>query len=233
MRFLLLLLLIIFSVGCLHKKDQKEIEIEGDFKLPDTNFHEINEFGRIRWDTSKFIRLKCGLYLNNEGIVAYKTINQSYRDEKLEDARDISIYIATIYGADPIDTIDGGQKEMRYVVDTSTFQILGTFYFRDKNHFYDFNPMSDGGTIGINNEIDSKSFRILESEFFGVDYKHCFYRGRLIEGADLKTFKVLDTSYSFHTAFDKRNFYEGANKITTADVQEQNLDSIRKKKHGL
>ena len=93
--------------------------------------------------------------------------------------------------------------------------------------------MMDGGTIAINPDIDLKTFQILESEFYAKDKKNCYYRGRIIEGADLKSFKVLDKFYSFHTAYDKRNYYDCENKMELTDIKNENLDSIRRKKNGL
>lgn len=199
----------------------------------DTNFHSINAFGSVSGDSSHFIKLNCGLYINEKGTLAYRAVDNSYVMDTTGNERPSYVYLTTIYYADMSDSINGGLKEMKYVVDTATFKMLGTFYFKDKNHFYDFNPMSDGGTIGINSDIDAKAFQILESEFYAKDQNHCYYRGRIIEGADVKSFKVLDTSYSFHTAFDKKNYYDCENKMKFTDIKEQNLDSIRRKQNGL
>jgi hypothetical protein len=203
------------------------------YKKIDTNFHSINAFGSVSRDISKFIELACGLYINDNGTLAYKAVDNSYRMDTTGKEKPFYVYLTTIYGADLSDTINGGLKEMKFVVDTATFKILGTFYFKDKNHFYDFNPMADGGTIAINPDIDIKTFQILESEFYAKDKKHCYYRGRIVEGADLKSFKVLDTSYSFHTAYDKRNYYNCENKMELTDNKNENLNSIRRKKNGL
>ncbi len=119
---------------------------------------------------------------------------------------------------------------MNSVIDTSTFQIMGAYYFKDKNHIYDFSSMSDGGSININWNADVKTFRVLESGIHAKDKNYCYYRGRIIKGADLKTFKVLDTSYSFHTAYDKRNYYDREIKMSLEEIKESNLDSIRFKR---
>jgi hypothetical protein len=231
MQFLLGMLFLVIAVSCTDTKDVKKVA--DNSRLHDTVYHKLNAFGCIRGDTSKFVELKCGLYINSDGIIAFPAIDNSYRMDTSADSKPLFIYLTTIYGADPYDSINGGQKEIRFVVDTSTFKILGTFYFKDKNHIYDFNPMVDGGTIGINTDIDKNSFQILESECYGKDNKHCFYRGRLIEGADLRTFKVLDTSYSFHIAYDKNDFYDCEYKMSKTAVIEQRLDSIRQRKNSL
>ena len=228
-------LLSIIIIFCLASCTQRNIEHKAAdaSKKVDTNFHSINAFGSVSGDTTKFIKLRCGLYINDKGTLAYKAVDNSYRMDTTGNEKPFDVYLTTIYGADLSDTINGGLKEMKYVVDTTTFKILGTFYFKDKNHIYDFNPMVDGGTVAINSDIDLKSFQILESEFYAKDKKHCYYRGRIIEGADINSFKVLDTSYSFHTAYDKKNYYDCENKMKLTDIREQNLDSIRRKKNGL
>jgi hypothetical protein len=198
----------------------------------DTNFHSINAFGSVYGDTSKFIELPCGLYMNSKGSLAYKADDWSHRIDTGY-SWPLDVFLTTIYYADRSDSINGGLKEMKYVVDTSTFKILGSFYFKDKNQVYDFTPMSDGGTICIKWDADVKTFQVLESGFYSKDKKHCYYRGTIIKGADINSFKVLDTSYSRLIAYDKRNYYSAENKMSLADIKKQNLDSLRRKKDGL
>lgn len=174
-------------------------------------------------DTTTFKVLACGLYMDKKGNLAFKT----------HDFTDQDRYLTDIWYADRTDSINGGLKDMKYVVDTATFKILGTFYFKDKNHVYDFAPMSDGGTIGINWDADVNTFQVLESDFFSKDRKHCYYREIIIKDADVNSFKVLDTSYSQDIAYDKRNYYNGEKKMNVADIKKQNLDSILHRKNGL
>ena len=188
--------------------------------LIDTAHHDINAFSRIFSDTTQFVALGCGLYRNERGVLGFQTINNS-------DGKTRLIYLTTIYGADPTDSINGGQKEMRYVVDTSTFKILSAFYLRDKNHIYNFNPMHDGGTIAINEVIDKNSLQVLDGGCYAKDKKHCFYRGTIIKGADRKSFKVLDADFSCYIAYDKNYYYENEDKMSATDIKELNLDSIR------
>jgi DKNYY family protein len=231
MRPLLFISFLFCLTSCSDRNNERKVADTS--KKVDTNFHSINAFGSVSRDTSQFIKLICGLYLNDKGTLAYKAVDNSIRSDTIGNEPPFYVYLTTIYDADLSDTVNGGLKEMKYVIDTATFKILGTFYFKDKNHFYDFNPMSDGGTIAVNPDIDLESFQILESEFYAKDKKRCYYRGRIIEGADLKSFKVLDTSYSLHIAYDKKSYYDCENKMKETDIKEQNLDSIRRKKNGL
>lgn len=231
MRTLLFISFILCLTNCNERSSEHKTQIAN--QSVDTNFHSINAFGSVSGDTSKFIKLACGLYINEKGTLAYKVVDNSYRMDTTGHSKPLDVYLTTIYYADKSDSINGGLKEMRYVVDTATFKILGSFYFKDKNHIYDFNPMSDGGTIGINWDADVKTFKVLESDFYSKDKRYCYYRGNIIEGADINSFKVLDTSYSWHIAYDKRNYYSSENKMSAADIKEQNLDSVRRKKNGM
>lgn len=231
MRFLSRLLFLLMVSSCASRKDAKQAA--NNVNSPDTLYHEIKAFGGIRGDTSRFVALKCGLYINREGVIGFRSIVSTRPTGTAADSIPLYTFLTTVYNADPSDSINGGQKELRLVVDTSTLEMLGTFYFRDKNHVYVFNDTHDGGTIGINTDIDKNSFQILESESYGKDNKHCFYMGSLIAGADVKTFKVLDASWSYHIAYDKDHFYDCQNRMTKKEVMEQRLDSILQKKSGL
>lgn len=226
-------LVLFFSFSGCQEQQRKSSIIDNSSSI-DTNFHDINSFGQVKFgDTSRFYELKCGLYINSEGIVGYQAIDNSNRMMDTTGSRKAHyIYLTTVWGADKSDTINGGQKEMRYVVDTTTFRLLG-LYGIDKNHVYDINPMLDGGTIGINQYADVKTFQLVGNDFFAKDKRHCYYRGRIIEGADLKSFKVLDTSYSHFIAFDKNNFYDGEEKMSLQNIRQQKLDSIRQRKRNL
>jgi hypothetical protein len=107
--------------------------------------HLINAFGRVGFDTSTFNRLNCGLSINSLGIVAYKATDSSL---KFDSTKSLDIYLTTVYNLNS-DSPGDDMKEMRFVVDTTTFIILKNGDFEDKNYNYKFTQMSDGGSIGI------------------------------------------------------------------------------------
>ncbi|MDF2193478.1 DKNYY domain-containing protein [Paraflavitalea sp. CAU 1676] len=228
----LIFLSILFCFAyCSGRNSDKQRESTSEAAKPP--MQAVHAFGVIAIDTSLFTPLPCGLYLNDKGTLAFKAMDRSYRLDRDAGTQLIDVYITTVYYADLADSINGGQKEMRYVVDTPSFRIVGAFNCIDKYHVYNFNPMSDGGTISINHDADVNSFMILESDYFSKDNKHCYYRGSIIKGADLSSFKVLDTGYSHNIAYDKNNYYYLGEKMTAADVKEENLDSIRRSVTGL
>ena len=105
--------------------------------------HLIDAFGKVGFDTSTFKKLDCGLYMNNLGVLAYKAIDNSL---KFDSTRPLDVYLTTVYNQDS-DSPGDDMKEIRFVVDTTTFAMLPNGHFEDKNHHYQFTPMSDGGTI--------------------------------------------------------------------------------------
>lgn len=227
MRIIVLLCLVFSFLAC---KEQERKSKHPNNEI-DATYHAVNAFGHVKNDTTKFLQLKCGLWMNNQGVLAFRTIDRSHVIfDSTGKEKPYAIYLTTIWGADETDTINGGIKEVRYVVDTASFQIIGAFNFKDKNHIYDFNPMLDGGTVAINTDADLKTFRVLDDEFYAIDKKHCFYRGNIIEGADVHSFRILDTGNFNGIAFDKNDFYQWGDKMSEEDIREKNLDSVLKTK---
>lgn len=195
----------------------------------DSSFHLISAIDTVCVDTSKFTELPCGLYMNKDGVIAYRTIS-NYNLIK-ENGKPFFVYLSTIYNADPGNENNAGLKEMKYVVDTASFETVGTFYFKDKHHVYDFHPMTGGGTIAVNRVMDVNSFKVLENDAYAKDKKHCYYRGEIIQDADWQSFRVLDSGYYSLFAFDKNNFYNGEKIMTDKEIKEENLDSVKQKRY--
>lgn len=212
---------LIFS-SCVQQKSKPQSD--NVKPVADTNYHLINVLGVVYGDTTKFTKLRCGLYQNTSGVIAFKTVDNTYKMDTTGQSGPLDVYIATIYNADPADSLKGGLKEMQYVVDTSTFEILGWEYFKDKNHVYHFTPRQDGGSISVVDNADPKSFRVLASYLYAMDKSHCFYRSTIIEEADRKSF-VADTSLAEHFAYDKNHYYDGDVIMSNEEVKEYRLNS--------
>jgi hypothetical protein len=82
--------------------------------------HLIDAFGKVDFDTSTFHMLNCGLYINSLGIIAYKAIDRSL---KFDSTKSLDIYVTTVYDLNSESTGDK-MKEMRFVLDTTTFVLL-------------------------------------------------------------------------------------------------------------
>ncbi|MBO9684783.1 MAG: hypothetical protein J7502_19285 [Flavisolibacter sp.] len=107
--------------------------------------HLVDSFGKVEFDTSTFKKLDCGLYINSSGIIAYKATDNS---RKFDTVKPLDIYLTSVYNLDA-DSPGDDIREMRLVVDTTTFTVLAGGDFEDKTYVYRFTPMLDGGTIGM------------------------------------------------------------------------------------
>lgn len=154
-------------------------------------------------DTIIYTLLKCGLYISNKGDICYKSLMA--RDD-VHSPRQVN-YIHYIWGADRQDTLNGGIREMKDVIDTATLHCLDGFYWIDKRNMYSFTPTSDGGSIKLMEKVDRASFRVLENSGYAKDKRHAFYHGIIIKGADAKSFRLLDKGEN-GLARDKKNTYQ-------------------------
>jgi hypothetical protein len=174
-------------------------------------------------DTVVYKLLNCGLYLGSNGDLGYRT-EAIYNENFDMQTR----YLTWIYGADQTDTLNGGLKEMKFIIDTVTFQFLSFLYWADKNNIYGFNPMSDGGTAYLNDRIDRKTFNVLGDTGYAKDKTNVYYRGMVIEGADLKTFRIIEHKEIPELAYDKLYFYQNGHKMTEKEVKANKLENYIK-----
>ena len=193
MRRLYLLAFVLLLISCSTNETNKSNSITTKPKdsFP-KNLHIVNAFGVNHYDTIGFRELKCGLFIDSEGNIFYKTYDRSGRmDTTGSIPESVERYISTIYTNDEKDTTNDGIIELKKVIDTSTFKFINTYYAKDKCHIYGFNPMMDGGNIQINPEIDVSSFKTIPygNEQYCKDKRHIYHRGNIIENADLKNFR--------------------------------------------
>jgi len=119
-RLSFILVLLVLFFGC---QNEKKLDSVGDYNL-----------------------IRDGLYTDQNGNVYFKTVDQSQQDSP----QDRYLYI--VYSPEfPYSESLGeaGIREMKYVIDTVTFQEIGNDLFRDKNHTYRHQAMADGGTFSI------------------------------------------------------------------------------------
>ena len=73
---------------------------------------------------------------------------------------------------------------------------------------YDMNPNPDLVELGKQTEVKNSGHRAV-CYYYAKDKKNVYYKGQVINGADVKTFKVLENLY----AEDKNSWYEYGKKI--------------------
>jgi hypothetical protein len=169
----------------------------------------------IKFDVIKFKKTKCGLFVTPGGDIAYQT------RETLNDNGDQRIrYITWIYGADVNDTLENaGLMEMKFVIDTTTFEFLSWVYWADKNRVYGFTPMSDGGTVFYIDGADPVTFRALGETPYAKDKRNIFYKGRSLEGADIKSFRIIKDKKIPELAKDRNRYYFSGDPIAKIELK--------------
>lgn len=172
-------------------------------------------------DTIVYKLLKCGLYRSSKGDLAYRSA-EIYNDNFDRRTR----YLTWIYGAEPKDSLNGGLKEMKAVIDTASFQFLNETHWADKNHIYLLLPTSDGGSVSINKMMDRKTFKLFEGSDYAKDKNHIYYRGAEIEPVDYKTFKIANEDRS--VASDKNGIYQFGERLTEDEIKDRKLEGYRK-----
>lgn len=177
-----------------------------------------------QYDTVFYRLLECGLYYGSNGDLAFKSI------ATVDDMGGKSvIYITWIYGADSTDSINGGMKEMKYVIDTSTFEFASFFYWTDKDFVYFFSPNSSGGTVYLNNKIDRKTFETFGSSRYCKDYNSVYFRSSRMFSTDIETFAILEYgSADLDLAYDKRNYYQMGQKLTDEQIKQIGILKMKK-----
>jgi hypothetical protein len=111
-------------------------------------------------------------------------------------------------------------------IDILSFKVLaGTDYAKDKNHVY-FPlevPCVDYSDCGvcyyskiIIDNADPETFEYLDKDY-ASDGKLVFFRGKLLQNADAKTFKVINGPEYFYFATDKNHVYKHSEIFKNAD----------------
>ena len=169
----------------------------------------------VFFDTIIFTKVKCGLYINSMKDIAYQS-QMIINDRGKRGIR----YISWIYGIEKEDSVNGGLKEMKYVIDIKTFKFYSYAYWGDKNRVYEFTPMSDGGTVRYVENADPKTFNVFGETPYGSDKNHVYYKGEILEGADIRTFKIIMNKGIPELAKDKHTYYFSGDRISKEQLKD-------------
>lgn len=161
--------------------------------------------------TNEWRELECGLFMSPKGELAFASAPDIANISRtLLEPEQCPNYFITKFGWD--DTIRISQ-----IIDTTSFEYLGAFYYKDKNNIYSYYPMCDGGYLNIFKK-DTFNFRII-GDWYAKDNKEVFYmrKGALI-GVDYSSFeskegwgqlaKDKNHYYSFGDTISKEEFYQ-------------------------
>jgi hypothetical protein len=156
-----------------------------------------------------------GLWKSKNGNLGLKT------QEGNEQGITIDKYITTI-------CCEG--KSLNSVIDTLSFEFLGSSFYKDKNNIYTHYAMSDGGNFSIVENADVKTFKVI-GDCYAKD-KNSIYgeRAMKMDSIDYKTFKTEKGCGCY--AKDKNGFYFWDSKMDLKDIERtggQDAENIIKK----
>ena len=144
--------------------------------------------------------VKHNLYKNKNGELGFREIISLG-----EDAPPVTNYITKFGFNEGI--------PLHKTIDTASFTYLGSAYYKDKKHIYQYNAMLGGGSFFINKEVDYKTFQII-GDVYAKDKNHIYEeRTGIMEKVDYKTFKTAVGIGPY--AKDKNGYYSWDEKIDT------------------
>lgn len=170
----------------------EEIEIE--------HYTQIKEKIDSANQSLKWKKLRCGLWINKNGDLGFKT----NRVVRMEGRISVEDYI-TKFGFNE-------DLPLKDIIDTLSFHELGNTYYKDKNHIYHSYAMTDGGSFYIFEEADYATFEIV-GDCYAKDKNHIYeMRAGIMEDADHASFVSSKGLTGCH-AKDKNAYYEWDRKI--------------------
>ncbi len=149
--------------------------------------------------------LPCGLWINKNGDIGLKT-TKAISEEEI-----IDFYLTQT----PI----GDDVPLKMLVDTATFHYMGGSFYKDKNHIYNYFPMSDGGNFyPIDDRVDYSTFEILENGCYARDKNHIYVEKHIdiIDEVDYETFRAIDGCIGQ----DKNGYFLWTDRITEDEAKE-------------
>ena len=122
-------------------------------------------------------------------------------------------------------------KALSKIIDTATFTDLGSSYYKDKKHIYQYYSMLGGGSFYINADVDYKTFEVI-GDVYAKDKNHIYLdRIGIMKNADYKTFKTAVGIGPY--AKDKYGYYSWDEKIDTLNFENDGFKEAIKKLNQL
>jgi hypothetical protein len=155
-------------------------------------------------------QLKCGLWLNRNGDIGYKTQRVVCSDGLMS----VEDYI-TRFGFDE-------NPPLKDIIDTTSFVDLGNTFYKDKNHIYHHYAMSGGGSFYIFEDADYQTFAIL-GDCYAKDKKHIFEsRAGILTNVDYASFKTKAGNAGC-VAKDKNGYIIWGDRVKLEEIQDEVL----------
>ncbi|MDI9308670.1 MAG: DKNYY domain-containing protein [Limnohabitans sp.] len=121
-----------------------------------------------------------------------------------------------------IDRFTNG-KQLKNIIDTTSFEYLGNYFYKDKNYIYYHYDTSDGGNFHLIEDADPKTFTLIG--WYAKDKKSIYDpRHGKLDKIDYQTFKTSEEVGSF--AKDKNGYYFWGENIDTLDADNELKETI-------
>ncbi len=212
MKYICLTVLILTVFVCSCKKTTSENVVKNE---------RIERIKKIKENADKLNKeqewkeIKDNLYISKNGDLGFKTI------EGTEEGIFIDRYLTHVFVDD--------FTLMKSVIDSSTFEFLGSSFYKDKNHIYNHYTMADGGTLSIVKDADVKTFEVI-GDCYAKDKNYIFAERTLImDFIDYKTFKTKKGIGCYSS--DKNGYYFWDEKINITETDEEAEKAIKELKN--
>ena len=162
-------LCLIFLASCKHAG--------GEFEKKQTRYY---------LDDASFHKMKCGLYINIVGKIAYSDFDKPLCDSCLWGFG----YISEACYAIRFKNCDGQceYKALKTLVDTNSLIFLNDLYFKDRSNVFYFNDMEEGGMLYRVVKAHPSSFKIFAkfSQQYGYDGYNYFSGNEILSHAEVR-----------------------------------------------
>lgn len=190
-----LLFLIIFSLCLSNCKNSSNESID-----------RIND--DLNWTKTNY-----ALWKSKNGDLGIKTV------EVNDDGSRTNIYITKLSYNNSIK-----EKSINSVIDTLTFEYLGSSFYKDKKNVYRHYLMSDGGNFAIVENSDVKTFKVI-GDCYAKDKNYIYgERAMRMDSVDYETFKTEKGFGPY--AKDKNGFYFWDTKIDLKEIENTETEKI-------
>jgi len=153
-----------------------------------------------------------GLWISKNGDLGLKT------QEGTEQGITIDKYITIL-------CCEG--RKLNSVIDTLTFEFLGSSFYKDKQHVYRHFSMADGGNFTLVENADVGTFKVI-GDCYAKDKNNIYgERAMKIDSVDYETFKTEKGCGCY--AKDKNGFYFWDSKINLKDIEGTDAEKVIEK----
>ena len=113
---------------------------------------------------------------------------------------------------------------MKDIIDTNTFEVINSYYWKDSTRLYSVYYLSNSKNIVYDYrlEVDLKTFEIIKDSEYARDKNHIFFRGRVAE-IDRETFIHLGGCCDFDS-FDENHLYFYGKRLSQKKIRWLALD---------